>query len=68
MSQDKYSVGLDFGIDSVRAVIVNAVNGFEEATPQYLTIKDGVRGNTQMLPKTNSGIPPLTILNLCRKS
>ena len=32
MNKDRYVIGVDFGTDSVRSVIVNAVNGKEESS------------------------------------
>ena len=44
MAKDVYCIGIDFGTDSVRAMIVNAQNGEEAASAmfQYPRWKDGL--------------------------
>jgi len=48
MSEDKYVIGLDFGTDSVRALVVNVDNGKEEST-HVVNYKRWEQGKKQLV-------------------
>ena len=51
--EQKYVIGVDFGTDSVRSVIINAFNGEEIASSVFLT-HDGRMDYIVILQKINS--------------
>lgn len=59
MATEKYSVGIDFGTESARAVLVNVATGEEMETAVY-PYDDGVID--EFLPNTGIALPPLWAL------
>lgn len=55
MGNDRYTIGLDFGTQSARAVLVNVQDGFELASAVY-EYENGVISET--LPGDNRPLPP----------
>jgi len=55
MTGKKYAIGVDFGTESGRAVIVDVSNGKELATSVH-TYANGVID--EKLPETNQPLPP----------
>ena len=54
MTTTKYTIGVDYGTDSVRSLIVNVQTG-EELASAVLNIRAGRRDYIVIPPKTSSG-------------
>ena len=61
MTAETFVIGVDYGTDSVRSVIVDTSNGNEVASSVFI-IHAGEPASTAMLQRTSSGSTRSTIL------